>query len=82
MYRHLRYFSEELVAFSFFDDAISFETKQHIVAKLQDEDDEQVFHKRSWLPLDFLTDKYFQDFVITEANTFFEILDFIPNFTM
>ena len=47
MSKHLLYFSQELVAVSFFDGAISFETKQHIVAKLQDEDDEQVFLEKT-----------------------------------
>ena len=35
MTKHQWYLSEELVARSFFDDAVSFETKQHLVAKLQ-----------------------------------------------
>ena len=74
MSKHLRYLFEQLVVFSFFDDAVSFETKQHIVAKLQNEDDEQVFLKRPQYPLGFLKDKYLQHFVVSKANTFFEIL--------
>ena len=37
--------SEELIALSFFDNAVCFETKQHIVAKLQNEDDEKILSK-------------------------------------
>ena len=65
MSKHLWYLSEELVALSFFDNAVSFETKQQIVAKLQDEDDEQESIKRPQRPFGVLKDKYLQDFVIT-----------------
>ena len=74
MSNHLWYLLEELVVLSVFDDTVSFETQQHIAAKLQDEDDEQVFLTRPQHPLGFLKDKYLQDLVITKANTFFEIL--------
>ena len=74
MSKHLWHLSEELVDLSFFDNAVSFETKQHTFAKLQDEDCERMFLKRPLHPLGFLKDKYLQDFVITKANTFFEIL--------
>jgi len=40
MSKHLWYLFEEEVALSIFDDAVSFETKQHMVTKLQGEDDE------------------------------------------
>ena len=46
MSKYLWYLSEELVALCFFDDAVSFETKQHMFAELQDEDDEQYSLKK------------------------------------
>ena len=55
MCKHLWYLSEELVALSFFDDTVSFETKQHIFAELQDKDDEHESLKRPQHPLGFLS---------------------------
>jgi len=46
MSKHLWYLFEELVALGFLDDAVSFVTKQHMVTKLQGEDDEQITVKR------------------------------------
>ena len=56
-------------ALSFFDHAISFKTKQLVVAKLQDEDDEQESLKRPQHPFSFPKD-----------NTFFEILQLDSKF--
>jgi len=65
---------EELVALSVFYDAVSFETNQHMITKLQGEDDEQDTVKRPQHPLDFLKDKHLQNFVIPKTKRFFEIL--------
>ena len=51
--KHLWYLSEKVVAFSFFDDVASFVTTQHLVAKLQNEDDEQNSLKKPQYPLWF-----------------------------
>ena len=80
MSKHLWYFAEELVALSFFDDAVSFETKQHIIAKLQDEDDEQKFLKIPQHLLSFLKDKNFQEFVIAKANSKIHFLKYFDSF--
>ena len=57
MIKHQWYLFEELVAHSFFDNAVSFETKQHMVAKLQNLDDEQDLLKRPQHLFGFLKDK-------------------------
>jgi len=47
MSKHFWYLFEELiVALCFFDDAVSFETKQHMVTNLQGKDDEPDTVKR------------------------------------
>ena len=74
MSEHLWYLSEELVAFSFFDNTVSFETKQLTFAKLHDEDDEQYFLKTPQHSLGFLRDKHPQNFVTPNTKKFFEIL--------
>ena len=66
--------TEELAALSFFHDDFSFQKNQHIVAKLQEEDDEQESLKRPQHLLGFLKHKNLQHFVIIKANTFFELL--------
>ena len=71
MTKHQWYLSEELDAHSFFNDAVSFETKQHMVSKLQNKDDEQDSLKRPQHPLGFLKDKHLQDFVTTKTKKFF-----------
>ena len=73
MTKHQWYLSEKLVAHSFFDDVVSFETKQHVVAKLQNKVHEQDSPKRPQHPLGFLKDKH-QGFVTTKRKKFFEIL--------
>ena len=73
MTKHQWYLSEELVAHSFFDDAVSFATKQYMVAKLQNKNYEQDFLKRPQHPLGFLKDKHLQDFASTKTKKFFEI---------
>ena len=72
MTKHQRYLSEELVAHSFFDDAVSFEEKQHMFVKLQNKDNEQDSPKRSQHRIRFLKDKHLQDFVTTKTKNFFE----------
>ena len=73
MFKNLCYLSEELVV-AFFDGAVSLETKQHMVAKLQNEDDEHDSLKKSLKYFFFVKDKHLQDFVITKTNNCFAIL--------
>ena len=80
MTKHQWYLPEELVVHRFFDDDVSFEAKQQILAKLQNEDNEQNFLKKPQHPLGLLKNKHPQDFVITKPKNFFEILQFDSKF--
>lgn len=72
--KHFWYLSEELVALSFFDDAVPPEVKQRMVGKLQDEDDEEEPLKRPEYQASFIKDKNLEDFVTPKTMKFFNKL--------
>lgn len=72
--KHFWYLSEELVALSFFDDAVPPEVKQRMVGKLQGEDDEDEPQKRPEYQVSFIKDKHLEDFVTPKTMKFFDKL--------
>jgi hypothetical protein len=70
---HLWYLSEELVALAFFDDEVSFETKQKMVTALSEEGSDYS-PKRISLDVNYVAEKNIEDFVSSNTLRFFKIL--------
>lgn len=69
---HLWYLSEELVAFAFFDDEVSVETKRKMVNALNNEGLEYS-PKRLSLNVNHILEKNIEDFVSSNTLRFFDI---------
>lgn len=76
---HLWYLSEELVAFGFFDDKVSLETKRNMVLALKNEESDEPL-KRARIDPEVILQKNLQDFVSGNTLRFFEILNLPSDF--
>lgn len=72
MLGHLWYLSEELIAFAFFDDRISFETKRKMILAL-DKEGLESRPKRITLEFEAIENKNIEDFVSKNTRKFFEL---------
>mgnify|MGYP006352973215 FL=1 len=70
---HLWYLSEELVAFAFFDDAVSLDTKRQMVEALHNTGGNEHPLKRITLDPAVISSKQLQDFVTENTQRFFTI---------
>jgi len=76
---HLWYLSEELIAFAFFDENVSSETKRNMVFAMQNEGTEHPV-KRITLEPDIFLRKNLEDFVTDNTRKFFDILGISSQF--
>ena len=77
--QHLWYLSEELIAFAFFDDEVTIETKQSMVQALETPGEEHPM-KRISLDPKLIRTKELSDFVTSNTRRFFAITGFSSSF--